>query len=404
MLTPPPLPPDAAGADQGCPSEPTPQEAAVRTAVVSLSRLSHAERAVWRELLAYHPESAPFVDEDWVAAWSHAFGPREPLLVCDWEGSRLVGLGVVQSRSEAWAGRRTAVIQSLTDVESPRFEFLSSCRRLDVQERLWRALCGAGRWDVIRLEYLPEDSPTLRAGIKVADELGWQRVLEASYESPWRSLPRPPAAWDAGLARKFKANLRNRERRLSALGEVSFEVVTGSGAWDRALQIFYELEASGWKRERGTAIAQRASAKAFYDRMVNRTAGQIWLPILRVGDRPAAAQVVRVAGRTMLMLKTAYHPDFSPYAPGQLLTARLIQHGIEHGMDALDFLGEHMTWKGDWAPQLRPHHHLLLFSPSLVGRYAYWMRFGLRDRAKKVPGLRRMVRWLRARATSLARR
>ncbi len=397
IVTPPP--PGAAAPDEARPSELTHREpeAAAEAAIVNLASISEADRSGWRELLASRDESAPFVEEEWVAAWSQAFRPREALLVCGWEGGRLVGLGALQSLSESWAGRRTGVLQSLTNFESPRFEFLSSCSRLDVQEQLGRALCDERRWDVIRLEYLPEDSPTLRAGLKVADELGWHRVVEATYESPWRSLPRPPAAWDEGLTRKFKANLRNRERRLDALGEVSFEVVTGSGAWHRALQIFYELEASGWKRERGTAIAQRATAKAFYDGLVGRTADHMWLPILRVSGRPAAAQLVRVAGRTMFMLKTAYHPNFAPYAPGQLLTARLIQHGIEQGMDALDFLGEQMTWKADWGARLRPHYHLLLFSPSLTGRYAYWMRYGLRERAKAVPGLRRLVRWLRAR-------
>ena len=82
----------------------------VQVAFVSLDGLSEGDRATWRELLHARSESAPFLDEDWVAAWSQAFGPREPLLVCGWEGSRLVGLGALQSLSESWAGCRIAVI------------------------------------------------------------------------------------------------------------------------------------------------------------------------------------------------------------------------------------------------------------------------------------------------------
>jgi len=98
----------------------------------------------------------------------------------------------------------------------------------------------------------------------------------------------------------------------------------------------------------------------------------------------------------MFMLKTAYHPDFHPYAPGQLLTARLIRYGIEHGIDALDFLADNMTWKRDWAPQIRPHCQLSLFSRSARGHYAYWARHGIRDRVKRLPGATRIVRWLKA--------
>src|SRR3981081_2467264 len=135
---------------------PHPALEGARAALASPLDLSTADRAAWRELLASRPDSAPFVDEDWVTAWGQAFGPREPLLVCSWERGRLVGLGALQSLIESWAGRRTAVIQSLTNVESFRFEFLASAGRFDVQEGLWLALCEAGRWDVIRLEYLPE--------------------------------------------------------------------------------------------------------------------------------------------------------------------------------------------------------------------------------------------------------
>jgi len=392
------LPDDVVAADEARPSEPMhpePRRLGVEAAVVT--GLSAADGAGWRELLACRSESAPFVDEDWVTAWRQAFGPREPLLVCGWEGGQLVGLGPVQSLSESWAGCRIAVIQSQTNVYSPRFEFLSSHCRLDVQEQLWRALCESRRWDLIRLDYLPADSPTLSAGIKVADELGWNRVVEETCESPWRSLPQPPVAWDEGLKRKFKANLRNRERRLRTLGEVTFEVARGGTAQRAALEVFYALEASGWKGERGTAIVKQTSVKAFYDRLVGRTAPQTWIPLLLVSGRPAAAQLIRVCGRTLFMLKTAYNPAFSPYAPGQLLTAYLIRYGIENGMEALDFLGDNMVWKTDWAPRLRRHYRLLLFAPSARGRYAYWTHHGIREHLKKIPGARRLVRWVRAR-------
>ena len=394
------VPPQATTSDEARTSEPTHREpgaATVKAAVMSLSRLSETDRADWRQLLAYRPESAAFVDEDWVTAWSQAFGPREPSLVCGWEGGRLVGLGALLSLSETWAGRRTTVIQSLTNVQSPRFEFLSSCCRVEVEEQLWKALCEAGRWDIVRLDHLPEGSPTLSAGITVADELGWNRVIEETCVSPWRSLSRPSVPWDDGLNRKFKANLRNRERRLQTLGEVTFEVARGRAEQRAALEAFYALEKSGWKGERGTAIAQRASTKAFYDCLVERTGPNMWIPILSVAGRAAAAQLVRVQGRTLFMLKTAYEPDFSPYAPGQLLTARLIRYGIDNGMEALDFLGDNMVWKTDWAPRLRRHYRLLLFAPCANGRYAYWTHYGVRKHVKKIPGARRLVLWLRAR-------
>jgi CelD/BcsL family acetyltransferase involved in cellulose biosynthesis len=364
--------------------------AQTRTEVIALSDLSSADRVAWRELLATRPTSAPFLDEAWVAAWTHAYGPEEPLVVCAWENGRLVGIGALSE-----APRRT--IQSLTNLESSRYEFLAADGRADVQERLVRALCEAGRWDVVSLDRLPEGSPTLHAALRVAGALDWRHVVDLALTSPWRALPRHPMPWDVDLKRKFKSNLRNRERRLEALGDVTFTVVRAAAAQREALETFYRLEASGWKGESGTAIVRDASTKTFYDDLHRRTTDDTWIPMLSVAGRPVAAQWIRVHERTLFLLKTAYDPEFAPYAPGQLLTARVMRYGIDQGMEVLDFLGDDMTWKDDWQPQLRPHHRLLLFSTSRRGRLAYWTGHGLREQAKRIPGAAAAVRWLRAR-------
>lgn len=368
----------------------------VNTAFTTLAALSGEDRATWRELLPQSSASAPFVDEAWLSSFTEAFAPPAPMLLCAWEARTLVGLAALQRLTEPWAGRRVAVLQSLTNLESFRFDFLAAQDRPYVLEALWHSLCKHARCDVIRLDHLPQDSLTIAVGLNVARASGWTHHVEVTFPSPWRRLVQPPAPWDLGLRRKFKANLRNRERRIQALGEVTFEVANGTDGQARALEAFYGLEASSWKGTRGTAIGLRPDERAFYDRLVARTSAQMWIPVLSVAGRPAAAQLIRIQGRQMMMLKTAYHPQFAPFTPGQLLTARLIRYGIEQGMDSLDFLADDMTWKADWAPQYRPHYRLLLFSPSANGRYAYWMRYGVRERLKMVPGARRLVRWLRA--------
>ena len=250
---------------------------------------------------------------------------------------------------------------------------------------------------MIRLEHVPEGSPTLAAGLKVARELGWRSIVQPTFLTPWRPLS-PTEPWDHGLKRKFKSNLRNRERRLAALGDVSFQVVTAAGgALRAALDVFYELEASGWKGERGTAVARQRQVKRFYDGLVDHACDDVRIPILAVSGRPVAAQVLRTCGRTMFMLKTAYDQEHAEYAPGQLITARVIRYGLEQGLEALDFLADNASWKADWAPRYRPHYRLLLFAPSLFGRSTYWIRYGIKEQAKKLPGAVRVARWLRSR-------
>ena len=364
-------------------------------APLTMSQLSAEDRREWRELAAPDGLSAPFLEDGWVSAWIDAFGPREPLLLGARSGGRLVGLAALQRLTESWAGQRITVVQSLTNVECTRYDFLATGG--EVLPGLLRYLCKARQCDLIRLDHVPEDSPTLVIAQILAKKFGWRCHIEQTFDSPWRPLGSTPETWDEGLDRKFKSNLRNREKRLDKLGTVTFEVATAAtgGGLDAALQAYYELDTESWKSRNGSAVFQQANVKTFYDYLVARAPERIWIALLKVNGAPAAAHFLLVHDGTMFLQKTAYSPAFAPYAPGQLLTARLIRHGIAHGMRALDFLAANMTWKSDWEPQIRPHYRLMLFAPSIRGRYAYWTRYGWRERAKQIPGLQRVARALR---------
>jgi CelD/BcsL family acetyltransferase involved in cellulose biosynthesis len=366
--------------------------AALLTTFISPSVVLEGDRARVQELASHRPVTAPF-DAPWMLSWLAAFAPRQAFLLCAYERGALVGLAALQRVTDTWQGRRLSILQSLTNIESYRFDFLSSEGRTDIPEHIWRALFREGQGDVISLDHIPASSPTLAVGLDVARQHGWRVVLEDSFLTPWRALSDP---WDRGLSSKFKANLRNRERHLAACGDVDFSVATTDDHSRAALDTFYRLEASGWKGARGTAVGQQRDVRRLYDEMIAR-AGDMRILLLTVGGTPVAAQVVRVCGRIMFLLKTAYDPAYAKCAPGQLLTARALQYGVEHGMDAFDFLADNAPWKSEWATGFLPHHRVRLFAPTLAGRYAYWARYGVREQIKNVPGATRFVRWLRNR-------
>jgi CelD/BcsL family acetyltransferase involved in cellulose biosynthesis len=368
---------------------------ALRTAITSPDELRGADLARWRTLATHRRLSGPFVDPPWVLSWTEAFAPNEPLLMGAWDGRRLVGLAALQRVIESWGGRRLAVLQSRTNAESYRYAFLSWQGRIDIQEQLWRALCRSGACDVIRIEHVPDDSPTLTAAGTVAGELGWRCYVQPTFITPWCSLSRN-RPWDHGLTSRFKRNLRRGERRLAELGDVRFEVVTGTRLKE-ALEVFYRLEASGWKGRRGTAVVQRPQVKRFYESLVDRAPADVLIPILSVGSEPVAAYVLRILGNSLFALKTGYDEAYAKYSPGLVLTSRVIRYALERGMERLDFMAGTVRWKVDWTRQCRPHYTVLLFAPSRAGQYAYWVRYGLREHAKRLPGVLRLARWLRAR-------
>src|SRR5256885_3508950 len=223
------------------------------TALTTAAGLSRGDYARWRLLASHGPFSGPFLDPPWMLSWTEAFAPQEPVLVCARDGRRLVGLAALQRLVEFWGGCRLSILQSRTNAESFRFAFLSWNGRVDIQEQLWRALCRSGGSDVIRIEHVPEGSPTLTAALRVAGELGWRCLVRPTLLTPWRPLS-PMTQWDDGLTRRFKRNLRRAERRLGELGEVRFEVVTTGTQLKQALDVFYRLGTSGGEGRSGAGL------------------------------------------------------------------------------------------------------------------------------------------------------
>ena len=73
-------------------------------------------------------------------------------------------------------------------------------------------------------------------------------------------------------------------------------------------------------------------------------------------------------------------------------------YAAEHGIRRFDFLGEEMTWKMDWNPQLLGHRHLTLYAPTASGRYLYWTRHGLKAwLLKRIPGMAALARSIKGR-------
>jgi CelD/BcsL family acetyltransferase involved in cellulose biosynthesis len=367
---------------------------ALGTAFVSPRVLFGTESVRVQALASACALSAPVVDAHWMASWLEAFTPPDAFLLCAHERGGLVGLAALQRLSERWHGGRITVIQSLTNVESYRFEFLAADGRLDIARHLWRTLCRAGTADVIRLDHVPDSSPTLAAGLDVAREHGWRTVIEDTFATPLRALS-SSRAWDQGLRSSFKYRLRNRLKRLAVKGDVGFEMVSSSQGVSAALPKFYQLEASGWKGVQGTAVVQQPAVKRLYDEIAVRACGDVRLALLTVAGTPIAAQVLRLCGRTLFMLKIAYDEAYGLFAPGQLLTARVVQYGIQQGIEGLDFLADNAPWKEVWATGFVRHRRLLLFAPTLAGHYAYWTGYGIRDHARRVPGFTQVVRWMR---------
>ncbi|WP_407119342.1 GNAT family N-acetyltransferase [Bradyrhizobium sp. LMG 9283] len=132
---------------------------------------------------------------------------------------------------------------------------------------------------------------------------------------------------DALGAKKLK-ELRRQRHRLEEHGPVVFEVARSTNEISPALETFLQLEASGWKGKRGTALVQHAGDAAFIRRAVPALAetAQCEIVTLRAGTTPVAAGIVLRHQDRAFFFKLGIDERFAKYSPGVQLTLDLTRH------------------------------------------------------------------------------
>jgi CelD/BcsL family acetyltransferase involved in cellulose biosynthesis len=132
---------------------------------------------------------------------------------------------------------------------------------------------------------------------------------------------------DALGAKKLK-ELRRQRHRLAEHGDVAFDVARTPDDVAPALETFLTLEASGWKAERGTALAQDDGDAAFIRRAVTALAEnrQCEIVMLRAGATPVAAAIVLRHLDRAFYFKLGVDQRFSKFSPGVQLTLEVTRH------------------------------------------------------------------------------
>jgi CelD/BcsL family acetyltransferase involved in cellulose biosynthesis len=118
-----------------------------------------------------------------------------------------------------------------------------------------------------------------------------------------------------------RKKLRQHRRRLKEKGRLELKIWNEPEAVRKAFEEFVQLENSGWKGQRGTAIACAAAEVAFSQAMVAALAerGRAIVYALYLDGMPISMQVVLRAGATVFTWKTAYAEAFQDFSPGMLL-------------------------------------------------------------------------------------
>ena len=360
-------------------------------AVPDLAGFAGLESA-WNRLVQ-DADDQVFYRHEFVRTWLEQFAPDARLRVLLGRDDRhaLTAILPLVAGRTTLAGVPIRLLTSASNVHSCRFDLIARDPVRDAAA-LVDHLLDASDWDVLRLVDVPPDGAAWQLAA-AAHERGLPVATWESMNSPYVRLPATADALGQRLDAKFRANLQRRRRRLAEKGRVEVEHVTGGADLVARLDEGFQLEQSGWKGRRGTAIAQDAAVRGFYTALARTAAarGQLSLYFLRLDGRAIAFHYALEHGGKYLLLKPAYDEAFREVSPGQLLVWDVLRACIDRGLHEFDFLGPDMPWKRDWATDARRHTWLYVFRSTLAGRIARAAKFSW------VPTARRVVQRLRDR-------
>lgn len=315
--------------------------------------------------LAERVGASPFAHPGWIGTWAEVFGGGRLSVEAVERDGRLVAIAPFRPQA-------TGVV-SPTNWHTPQFELLAvdAEARAELATRL--VARGRHRLDYSFLHEASDDLRALRDAATAADRLvvdrPMQRSLYVETDGDWE-------AYRGHVGSKQLREVRRRRRKLEAEGRVSVEFRRPEEDLDELLRDGFAVEGSGWKSERGTAIASDPDTLRFYTEVARWAAEEGWLVLgfLRVDGRVAAFDLCLEHGGSTYVLKGGYDPAFRAFAPRTLLLHDSLMRAFESGTRSYEFLGADEDYKRRWATGARERRRFQAFPRTATGRagYAAW--------------------------------
>jgi CelD/BcsL family acetyltransferase involved in cellulose biosynthesis len=300
-------------------------------AMPALMPLTQVSASQWRALAGRAVEPNGYYLPDWeLAVNASARGRTGVSALSVWSDAslaRLIGLMPVISMWRAYKIPLPALVSA-----DPYGTLCTPPLDRDVTEdaviRLMRQARKAGAHALI-VRDISLDGAAMKAFTEVLRLSGMRpRLLHSHLRACLDATRDADELLRDALGPKKLKELRRQRNRLAEHGAVSFEVARTPGDVAAAIEGFLALEASGWKAERGTALAQDDGDASFVRRATPALAenGQCEIVTLRAGDTPVAAAIVLRHGDRAFYFKLGVDESFAKLSPGVQLTLDLTRH------------------------------------------------------------------------------
>ena len=181
---------------------------------------------------------------------------------------------------------------------------------------------GAAGASLMELRCMSADGPFHKMLVDLSNELGllsW--TTDIFTRGLWREGYGGNTDPESAVSGALRRRLRRKEKRLSERGPVKHLVLQPGDDVGRWIDEFLQLEASGWKGRRGSALASSESGRRYFANIATSAFrhGRLLMLGLDFDGRAIARRCAFVAGEGSFAFKTAYDEKFADFSPGAML-------------------------------------------------------------------------------------
>lgn len=328
----------------------------------SLIEVARAEglgalRDEWDRLLASVPADTIFLTWEWQHLWWQVLGPSAQAdlqVITTREGDRLVGLAPLvrarQTSSFHFAGGEE-IADFLDVLALPGREAEVAAAVLDYLHD--------EDWSLVELRNLRESSLGLAYLAPEARRRGLLVETDLEDVSPWLELPPSWEAYQQGLSKKDRHELRRKLRRLHSAGDVRWYVAADQARQRADVADFIRLHRLSAESK---AAFMTPEMEGWFQAIVEQFAptGRLRLYFLELDGVRVASAICFDYGGQFLLYNSGYDPEYARLSAGLALKAYCIHDAIVAGREVFDFLQGSEPYKYDLGAVDKPVYRVRL--------------------------------------------
>ncbi|MDD2735999.1 MAG: GNAT family N-acetyltransferase [Desulfuromonadaceae bacterium] len=324
-------------------------------------------REEWDSLLDSMEHPLPFLTHFWIRILLESFGDINSLyIITVWNNKKLVGVLPLNKRIEKIAkvfrfsflqkmpmAHCYNIICKLTDLElvlDAVKTFFSSHPKI---------------WDVIILDNIPFEFGTVEKIIEKFDNKDMSVFSQLGNGAYYIQISDDFEKYFSELNKSFRNNRKNMNNKMSRKGRVEFKVIDNYDI--EAINLFYDLENTGWKKQSGWPIKPsqvkidcfNSIAKAFSENK------QFLLTTLYVENEPVASIYGLLFKDTFYFYKLGVNYSYSEcekFSIGQAITYHMIKYCCENNIKRLDFFGPCYPYQAHWTKTINQRHTITIYN------------------------------------------